>query len=80
MIKNKKKLAEFEKKLIEGENLSYSQKFKIFDELFKEAVSLGVINDENIMEGIEVDIRIAKALNGLNRGRKTRKKNSPKVR
>ena len=50
------------------------------DELFKEAVSLGVINDENIMEGIEVDIRIAKALAGLNRGRKTNKKNSPKVR
>ena len=80
MIKNAKKLAEFEKKLLETENFSLKQKFKIFDALYKEAVSLGIFNDKNIMEGIEVDIRIAKALNGLNRGRKTHKKNSPKVR
>jgi hypothetical protein len=80
MIKNKKKLAEFEKRLMEAEDLTYDQKFKLFDELFKEAVSLGVFNDENIMEGIEVDIRIARALNGLGHGKKTNKKNSSKIR
>ena len=80
MIKNAKKLAEFERKMLETEDLSYEQKLKIFDWLFREAVSLGVINDKNIMDGIEVDIRIAKAVNGLKSAKKADKKNSPKVR
>ncbi len=33
--------------------------------LHREAVSLGVINSENILEGLETDLRIAKAINGL---------------
>ena len=78
MIKSAKKLEEFERKLLETEELSYKQKLKIFDALFKEAVSLGVINDKNMLDGIEIDIRIAKAVNGLKSGRKTNKKNSPK--
>ncbi len=78
MIKNAKKIEEFERKMLETESLSLKQKWKIFDALFKEAVSLGVINDKNMLDGIEVDIRIAKAVNGLKSGRKTDKKNSPK--
>jgi hypothetical protein len=31
--------------------------------LHKEAVSLGVINSENVLEGLEVDLRIARAIN-----------------
>jgi hypothetical protein len=65
MIKKGKKLCEFERKLLEQENLSYRQKLKIYDALFKEAVSLGIFTQENIMDGIEVDIKIAKAINIL---------------
>jgi hypothetical protein len=66
MIKNKAKLEEFERKLLATENLSYKQKLAIYDALFKEAVSLGIFNDDNILDGIEVDIKIAKAINSLN--------------
>jgi hypothetical protein len=31
--------------------------------LHKKAVSLGAINSENILDGLEVDLRIAKAIN-----------------
>jgi hypothetical protein len=65
MVEKSKKLAEFEKKLLEGEKLSYRQKLKMYDALFKKAVSLGIFTHENIMDGIEVDIKIARAVNGL---------------
>jgi hypothetical protein len=67
MIKNSRKLDEFYQKLDAKETLPYKKAVRIYDALYKEAVSLGVINSGNIMEGLEVDLRIAKAINGLNR-------------
>jgi hypothetical protein len=65
MIKDKHKLEEFERKLLETENLPYEKALAIYEALFKEAVSLGVINTDNILEGIEVDIKMARILNQL---------------
>ena len=65
MIRNRLKLNKFYRKLTEEENLSYRKALSIYEELHKEALSLGVINSENILEGLEVDLRIAKAVNGL---------------
>ena len=66
VIRNKAKLNEFYQKLIKEENLSYMKALSIYEALHNEAVSLGVINSKNILEGLEVDLRIAKAINGLN--------------
>lgn len=65
MIKNKLKLNKFYRKLLKEENISYKKALSIYEELHKEAVSLGVFNSENILDGLEVDLRIAKAINGL---------------
>ena len=65
MIKNKGKLDEFNRKLIEQENRPHKKALAIYEALHREAVSLGVINSENILEGLETDLRIAKAINGL---------------
>ncbi|MBN2018966.1 MAG: hypothetical protein JW749_01935 [Sedimentisphaerales bacterium] len=65
MIKDRQKLEEFERRMLATENLTHEQAMAIFDSLFEEAVSLGVINDENILEGIETDIRVARILNQL---------------
>ena len=65
MVKNKRKLKEFYRKLIEEENISHKQALSIYEALHKEAISLGAISSENILEGLEVDLRIAKAINGL---------------
>jgi len=80
MIKNKRKLDEFYRKLDAEQNLSYKEAVRIYDALHKEAVALGAISHENIWDGFEVDLRIAKAINGLSRDRKANKKNSSKVR
>ena len=65
MVRNKRKLNEFYRKLIEEENISHKKALTIYEALHKEAVSLGIINSENILDGLEVDLRIAKAVNGL---------------
>lgn len=65
MLTNKLKWQRFEQKLIAQEHLSHQQALRIYEALYKEAVSLGVINSKNILDGLEVDIRIARALNSL---------------
>lgn len=65
MIKNNRKLNEFYRKVIEQENISHKQALAIYDALHKEALSLGVINSGNILDGLEIDLKIARAINGL---------------
>jgi len=65
MARNNPKLKKFYQKLIREENISHKKALSIYEALHKEAVSLGIINSENILEGLEVDLRIAKAINGL---------------
>jgi hypothetical protein len=45
--------------------LSYEEALAAYEALFEEAAALGAINSENVMDGFEVDIRIAKALNAM---------------
>jgi len=80
MIRNRLKLDEFYRKLDAEEKLSYKEAVRIYDALYKEAVALGTISHENIWDGFEVDLRIAKTINGLKHVRKANKKDSPKVR
>ncbi len=63
MIKNKRKLEEFYRKLDAEENLSYKKALRIYDALHKEAVALGAISHENIWDGFEAVLRIARAIN-----------------
>jgi hypothetical protein len=65
MIIRTAEFEEFYRRLVVEEDLSHEQSLRIFESLHAEAVSLGAISDENILEGLETDLRIAKALNGL---------------
>ena len=56
-------LIKFYRKLDAEENLSYKKALAIYEMLHNEAVSLGIINSDNIPDGLEVDLRIAKAIN-----------------
>ena len=53
----------FEMELAKKERLNISRNFRIVEALYKEAVALGVIPLKNPLEGLEVDIRIAKVIN-----------------
>jgi len=65
MVKNAFKLNRFQEELIKKENFSYKKALLIFEAMFKEAITLGAINSGNILEGLEIDIKIARAINGL---------------
>ena len=65
MIRNGHKLEGFQRRLDAEENLSYQEALAIYETLHKEAVSLGAISSENMLDGLEVDLRIAKATNSV---------------
>jgi len=79
MIQNRRILDAFYRQLDAKEKLSYKEALRIYEALHKEAVALGAISHENIWDGFEVDIRIAKAMSRLNRVRKANKEDSAKV-
>ncbi|MBI4824589.1 MAG: hypothetical protein HY805_10240 [Nitrospirae bacterium] len=63
MIKNAKLLSEFEDRLLRQERLSYKEALKLFEAMWKEAVSFGVLPLKDPMEDLEADIALAKVLN-----------------
>ena len=65
MLRKQKRLTRFYQKLIREEKISYPMALKVYEILHREAVSLGVINSKNILEGLEVDLRMSQAIHGL---------------
>ena len=65
MIKDARWLAEFEENDLKKEKLDYQSALRIFEGMWKEAMLLGVIPLKDPLEGIEVDIRIARILNDV---------------
>ena len=64
MIKNPELVRKFEDHFMAQEGvLPYSRSIKIFESLWNEGVHLGVLPPKDPLDGIEVDIRIAKVLN-----------------
>ncbi len=64
MIKNAVVYHAFEKDLIRKEKISHRQAMHIYEELHKEAVALGAVRASNMLDGLEVSVRIAHILNG----------------
>jgi hypothetical protein len=67
MIRDTKILKKFEDGLLRKEHLSYDRAMSIFEALWNEAASLGVLPLKDPMEGIEVKIKLAKVLNSCSR-------------
>ena len=63
--RNQKLLDRLERKLIQQETLSHRQAWALYEALHREAVALGVISSKNMLEGLDVDLRIAKAIHGF---------------
>ena len=56
---------EFCRRQLAEECLSHEEALRIFDALAAEALSLEAFTDENALEGLNMDLRIARAVNGL---------------
>lgn len=65
MIKDRKLLEAFERKFQAEDRIDLKTKYKILDALYQEAVHLGVFPLKDPLEGIEVDIRVAKVINAV---------------
>lgn len=62
MIINPSLLARFNRQYLAKEKFSYLEALKIFEGLYQEARALGAISAANVLEGLDADIRIARAL------------------
>jgi len=65
MIKNPDILKTLEKNMIRSEKIDIQKNFRIFEAMYTEAVALGVFPLKDPLEGIEIDIKIAKAVNSV---------------
>ena len=62
-MKRQDEFQKFEIEILRNEKLDVKKKFKIVEALYSEAVALGALPLEDPLEGLEVDIRIAKVIN-----------------
>jgi hypothetical protein len=79
MMRRTPRLDEFYRELNRKEDLSHEEALRIYEALHEEAVALGAISHENIWDGFEIDLRIAKAMQELERIRKAGKANCRKT-
>ncbi len=63
MVTNPRMLEEFERSVIRAEPPNYRQNLRIVEALYREACSLGVWPPKDPLEGIEVDIHLARVVN-----------------
>jgi hypothetical protein len=68
MIKDKEILKKFEDDFIRDKGeMPFSRAVKLFTEMWNEGVKLGILPPKDPLEGIEVDIRVAKILNSCSK-------------
>jgi hypothetical protein len=65
MIKNGKKLQSFERELTKKGKVDFRANLGLVEAMFAEAVALGTFPLKDPLSGIDVDIRIAKAVNSV---------------
>lgn len=67
MIKDVRLVRAMEAEFISREKLTYRQSLRLFEAMWEEGVHLGVLPPSDPMEGLEVDLRIARILNSCSR-------------
>jgi hypothetical protein len=63
MIRNPKMIREFEDEQVRRNPADYHANLKMFEALWEHATILGALPPEDPLEGLEVDLRLAEALN-----------------
>lgn len=65
MIKDPALLEDFNRNLKRKERTDYAQSLRILEGMLEEAVYLGILPLRDPLEGIDVDIRIARVINSV---------------
>ena len=63
MIRRPDLVAAFEADLSRREPVDHRRNLAVFEALYREALALGVLPGDDPLEGIDVDIRLARILN-----------------
>ena len=67
MIRNTKKLRQFEKEYFIKNKININQNFLAVEAMLAEAVALNIFPLKDPLEGIEIDIKIAKVVNSVSK-------------
>lgn len=67
MISNREELLKFERDLVRKSKVNITENFRLLDALYREAVALRAIPMKDPLEGLEVDIKIAKVINSVSK-------------
>jgi len=67
MIKNAELLERFEYRQLRKETLAYKDALKIYESMWLEAKTLGILPLKNPMDGIEIKIKISRILNSCSK-------------
>ena len=65
MVKNTSRLKEFEDKTMRQNKPDVWRNLQLVDSLYKEARDLSVFPPQDLLEGLEIDIKIAKVINSV---------------
>ncbi|MEW6554296.1 MAG: hypothetical protein AB1384_08435 [Actinomycetota bacterium] len=65
MISKKERLEGFDADLLRREKVDHKKNLAIMDAMWKEAVTLKAFPPADPLEGIDIDIRIAKVINSV---------------
>lgn len=63
VIRNPNRIQRLEKELLRRDRTDIAKNFRIVDAMFQETVALGILPLRDSLEGLEVAIRIARAVN-----------------
>ncbi len=72
MIRNPESLQKFEDEQTINDSMTLEQKLALLNSMYKFAVKLGTLPPEDLLEGLDTHIKVAKIINGI---RKTTDKN-----
>lgn len=64
-IRRRREIEDFEIDFLRKEKVDIARNFRMVEALYKEAVTLGVIPLKNPLDGIDVDLRMAKVVNSV---------------
>jgi transcriptional regulator with XRE-family HTH domain len=64
-MRKRRELLRFERDFLRKEKVDVVRNFRIVDALYREAVILGILPLKNPLDGIEVDLRIARVVNSV---------------
>jgi hypothetical protein len=67
MVKNSSRLKQFEDNFIRQDKPDMTKNLRLLDSLYEEARALSVFPLQNPLEGIEIDIKIAKVINSVSK-------------